>query len=165
MLWWTGVRAACLDASAEKAASQCPTPKNRYASMRIASILASIITRRRLRLQPPQVRECHYTWWHFCNEAHAHNWFSCSATVSLTLSHSLSLVADLSGWLRDLTREGIEPNPGHCQDGAAAAPCKCSLTKEELVQAGHAAVGGTCPDCNHKVSMHTSSIAPAHEAG
>jgi len=68
------------------------------------------------------------------------------------------------GWLRDLTCEGVEANPGPCQDGPAVAPCKCSLTKEDLVAAGQPAVGGTCPDCGHKVSLH-SSAAPGGAAG
>jgi hypothetical protein len=90
----------------------------------------------------------------------------CSHSSSrLSSPLSLFLSAGMSGWLRDLTREGVEANPGPCQDGSAAAPCKCSLTKEELVAAGQPAVGGTCPDCGHKVSLHSVAGAPAGAPG
>lgn len=66
-------------------------------------------------------------------------------------------------WLRDLTRECVEPNPGPCQ-GDIGAPCCCGMNQCDLVRPkdrtnahGVAGVGlpfdGKC-FCGHQVWRH-----------
>jgi hypothetical protein len=111
---------------------------------------------------------------HPCKTAAHISHITLSLSLSLSLSPSRLCVCvcvslGRSGWLRDLTCEGVEANPGPCmvESGAASAPrrCDCQLTQEQLQANGIAVVGGTCPDCNHKASKHSSlnaaSAAPA----
>jgi len=75
-----------------------------------------------------------------------------------------SATQGLGGWVRDLTCEGVEPNPGPCvhEEGSASSPhrCRCQLTKEELRELGVALLG-KCPSpadggCGHAFNLHTS---------
>jgi len=71
----------------------------------------------------------------------------------------------MSGWLRDLTREGVEANPGPCPEVA----CGCNLTLSYLIRpvAAAAVEGGgmglsggvNCP-CGHPVWKHTEGALP-----
>jgi len=64
--------------------------------------------------------------------------------------------AGLSGWLRDLTREGVEANPGPC----TVAGCPCTLSVEQGIVLG-AFVAGACntPGCGHAPGLHAAAAA------
>jgi len=78
---------------------------------------------------------------------------------------SAATTSGLGGWVRDLTCEGVESNPGPCvhEEGSASAPhrCRCQLTKEELRELGVPLLG-KCPSptdggCGHAFNLHTSA--------
>jgi len=78
--------------------------------------------------------------------------------------------ASAGGWLRDLTAEGVEPNPGPCRarvGGASSdAPCECTLTMQALTGPGGVGVAGACPTpgCGHSPGQHSDSSAPSSAA-
>jgi len=88
-----------------------------------------------------------------------------SLSLSLSLSAlNLSLSARMSGWQRDLTREGVEANPGPalCQH----AGCDCAMSRKELTESkendGYGLqLNGACPGCTHLVSAHQKEMPVA----
>ena len=67
------------------------------------------------------------------------------------------------GWLRDLTRDGIEPNPGpvYCRGkNADGSGCNCSLKRDEVETDDYYLKNGKC-DCEHKRTEHDNSEVSA----
>ena len=73
----------------------------------------------------------------------------------------------MCGWLRDLTREGVEsnPGPGQCNGGPAAAPCACSLDPDQASKFAGPTGLCTTPGCNHHVGLHIAIAGAAANAG
>jgi hypothetical protein len=89
-----------------------------------------------------------------------------------SLSRSLAR-SGRPGWLRDLTCEGVEANPGPCPEniGSASAnrPCGCNLTLAYLIkpksEGGMGLAGGdNCP-CSHPVWKHNDSTSSTTATG
>ena len=73
----------------------------------------------------------------------------------------------MSGWLRDLTAEGVEANPGPCCASVGMGLCGCPITADDLRKKGVDIVDGQCPKCKHDASDHKDAgqVAAASGAG
>ena len=71
----------------------------------------------------------------------------------------LSSASLTGGWLRDLTREGVEANPGPCRQ------CECDLSRDELLTVdeddgtGKGSIMDKCVRCEHLVGFHLQASA------
>jgi hypothetical protein len=86
----------------------------------------------------------------------AHNNAQFDEHISFRAVSAAAPAAGLSGWLRDLTHEGVESNPGPvcCQhDGCRCTNSKSSLRKGQGLQAAAAANVPNC-ECGHPIFVH-----------
>ncbi len=93
----------------------------------------------------------------------------CCCCFSLFVSARCTLFSALgmAGWLRDLTAEGVEANPGPalCQH----AGCDCAMSRKELTESKEndgydLQLNGSCPGCTHLVSAHQKEALVAAAA-
>ena len=84
-----------------------------------------------------------------------------SPSVSLSLSLSLSVCLSLclclptGGWLRELTRECVEANPGPVYCAEPEEKCQCKVSYDQLMKdqpPQHAKE--KCPSCDHLIRNH-----------
>jgi len=80
-----------------------------------------------------------------------HNFLAGGAGAAAPVGHC-------RGWLRDLTAEGVEANPGPCDGSTGPAvapqPCRCSITPFDLRKKGIDMLDGKCPKCGHDAADH-----------
>jgi len=87
------------------------------------------------------------------------------ATIRQLIAHPPPTAAPsiTGGWLRDLTAEGVESNPGP-EHGPASSPCPCKASQQQLLARG-LDLFANCPGCPHPVNEHgeatTATTTPA----
>ena len=80
---------------------------------------------------------------------------SVSVCLSLSLSLSLCLCLPTGGWLRELTRECVEANPGPVYCAEPEEKCQCKVSYDQLMKdqpPQHAKE--KCPSCDHLIRNH-----------